>query len=83
LAKQRFAGACGVRNYVARRLRRLEALLPADHAEEVKIAGVMFTGARLMADLVKETTLEKRMRKLEKMGQLPDLVNLPPLRAPQ
>jgi hypothetical protein len=63
---QRFKGVQGVRQYVARVLIGLEKQVAADVGEATKLAAAQFTGARLMAELIRSTTLERRLNKLER-----------------
>lgn len=67
MAKKRFHGVQGVRNYVSRVLVDLETQVAADVNEAAKLASAKFTGCRLMAELITSTALERRIKQLEKI----------------
>lgn len=72
----------GVRNFVSKVLRELEAQVPADASEAAKLASAKFTGCRLMAELITSTALERRIKKLEK-GQIAEVIEqIPTARGP-
>lgn len=69
---RRFKGLGSLKNFIAKALRQLDELKPADTSEAVKIAAAKFTGARLMAELVEKTDFEARLKAVEAQRLLPE-----------